>query len=302
MPTESPAVQRAVATDVNFSIGLLSIGLDVAPVRRPNLTKEFTFPLTCPEHDRPTPVKEYYQCEDGHLHREGECGRAWFGTDDDADEAVALTKGDIDLIRCGELADKTIELHVHPAADVEAATIGDESAYRCRPAKKAGAAQRKIYSSLLALAGDPQYALLTEFKVRGGRRLYRLRVHRGQLLLQSLIYPSDLAPTEDLDIPTLERKEQAAVTALLKSAVEPFDPMLYGHDQGSALAAVLKAREADPVAASAPTTAAETGSNVLELLEASLKKQKKIATPSRTPRKATPRPRKAATRAKKKAS
>lgn len=286
-------VQRAVASEVSFNIGLMSAQFDIVPARRTNLGKETETHFICPEpHDPLARVSIEYVCDDGHRHKESELVKAYFGADDDGDKITPVTDEDLKLLRCGSLEEKNLDLHVHPVAQVESTMIPDESAYRVRPPRKAGAKQRELYSLLLLMASDPKYALLGELRFRDGRKLYRLRAFRGQLTLQSLIHPNDLAPVDEIDAPELEKAKVAGAKQLLEASVTDFTADAYGFDYKPILDELIARREDAPVCPVVPINA-ET-SDLMATLEASVKKaRKKVATPSRTPRKSTARSKKA---------
>jgi non-homologous end joining protein Ku len=293
MSNDNLTLQRAVASGVSFNIGLLSSKFDVIPARRENLGKDVETHYVCPEqHDTPARVKVRYLCDQGHTHDENELVTAYFGTEGDSDKIVPLTKDDLADLRCGALDEKNVDLYVHPIAEVEGLTAPDESLYRIRPPKGAGTKQREIYSLLLAMAADPKFALVGELRFRGGRKLYRLRVFRGQLTLQSLIHPHDLAPLDDIDAPDVAKGLTAQAKLLLERSVTPFDPARYGHNSTAALGEILAKREAEPIAAVVPINA--EASDLMARLEASVKTARKVATPSRTARKSSARSKKQA--------
>lgn len=269
--------QRAAATGVRLNIGLMSAEFDLAPARVPNLSKRGATSLVCLDGEKPARVEQYYICSDGHRHREGELGRAYIGTNGDSEKIVPLTPDDVVAIKCGDATDKNIDLTVHPADQVESSTVGDETFYRVRPPKKAGVKQREIYGLLSAMASDETYAIVGRLRLRDSVRLYRLRNFRGQLCLQSLVNPNDLAPNEDIDVPELNESLVAQGKLLVESMATDFDAAEYDRDIEAAMATIVEAREKDPVATgAAPAAAAATKSDIEDLLSASLDNVVKI--------------------------
>lgn len=293
-------MQTAVATGVHFNIGAMSAQMDVVPGRRPNLGKETELHFFCPDkHDTPARVSIQYVCADGHVHTESELGRAYFGAE--GDTPVALSDEDVKQLRCGAIEEKQIDLFVHPIADVEAATVPDESFYRIRPPRKAATQQRKLYALLLRMASDTKLALLGELRFRDGRKLYRLRSFRGQLTLQSLVHPHDLAELDEIDVPELDEKLIELADEVLKASETPFDPAAYGFEAKAVLDEIVARRSDAPLAPVVPINA--EAEDLMAKLQASVAQAKKVASPSRTPRKSTARskktPAKAAAAAKK---
>lgn len=294
MTTTEVTAQKAHAADVKVSLGVSTMPFDLVPVRVPNIGKDTRTVFTCPDHDTPARVKQFYICDDGHQHTERELGNAFIGTSDDGETLVPLTKEDLETVRNGGMDKIAIDLQVHPAAEVEAATIGDEAAYRVRPPKGAGVRQLQNYGVLLELANDETYAIVGELRLKDSRRLYRLRSHRGQLLLQSLIYPQNVAPVDDFEVPEISEALMAQGRAIIESMATPFNADAYGHDAASAMAKIVAERVAHPVVTDTPAEAPEAASDLLGALEASVAKTKgKVATPSRTPRKTAARAKRA---------
>lgn len=288
--TETTTTQRAYAGGVRFNIGLLSNKFDVVPVRVPNLNKS-PIHFICPdEHDEPARVKIQYVCDQGHLHTESELDRAYFGTEKDSTQVVPLDLEDIKMAKCGDLDEKNVDLRVHPREQIESLTAPDESFYRIRPPRDAGENDRKIYALLVAMASDPKLALVGEFRFKDSRKLYYIRPFRGQLSMQSLIHPDDIASVDDIETPVVSKALLTQAAALLKEEATDFDPTAYGFDTAATLAKIVAQREASPEAPAKPAAVAEP-SDLLDKLTQSVKAAR-VAKPSHKARKSTARTRK----------
>lgn len=265
--------QRTYSAGVELSLGMASLRVDLAPIRRTGHSEVGELKFACPEatHKVPTRVEQQYRCSDGHIHQEHELGRMRIVDDE---TVVAVDPTEVVAVRCGTIEKRSMTLAVHPAAEVEAATVADTTAYRCRLPKGPSAAQRELYAVLLTLAADKTKAIVGTLRIRDSRALYRVVVHRGQLTVVSLVPPEDLEPVDEIDVPKPAAKNLATARKLVDELLEPFDSKAYFHDVEAAMAKLVAGKKhnvAVPVAAPAPTAAP---TDLMAALEASLKKSK----------------------------
>lgn len=191
----------------------------------------------------------------------------------DADQVTRVVEVDGILVAVDDeaLAEATetavakgkVLLAAYPASQVEAATRADEACYRLRPMEKGTALS--TYGLLLELASDPEVALVGMMAIRGRAKPYRLVVWRGQLVLQSLIVPSDVAEGERVEAPTNEKVVALGRQVVAESLAE-FDPAALEDGRAARVAAVAEAALSGTPLPAAPAAA----DDMLAALEASL--------------------------------
>jgi non-homologous end joining protein Ku len=266
----SNTTQRTFSSAVELSLGMVSLHVDLAPMRRPNLDRDGELKFACPNpvHRTPEPVQGFFRCRDGHEHRERELGRMRVVDDE---TTIAVNDDEATAVRCGPLDKKGMTLSVHPAAEVEAATIADATAYRCRLPKGASKNQVELYGVLLALVADRTKAYVGTLRVRDSRSVYRLTAHRGQLSLVSLVMPQDLAATDTIDVPKVDAAKVKIAKELADAMLEPFDPTLHYHDVGAAMAELIAGKVKNPSGPVAEPAVAPAEVDWAEMLRASKK-------------------------------
>ena len=156
------------------------------------------------------------------------------------------------------------ELTVHPAADVEAHTWPSGNIYWLRPR-----GNEAHYGLVLELAADPSIALICEITNKGATLLYRLVAHGGALALTELIRPEMLQGLDEMPDVSFDEKLLGMTRSLVDSMSEPFEPAAWADRRKArleALAAQVKQLESAPTA----TPAADTASDLLELLRRSV--------------------------------
>lgn len=274
--TTEAAKQRAYASGVTFTIGGVPIvDVDVVPVKRPNLGKEASFPLACPECDEPTSVKRQYWCSENPEHGPfEEAGLPHLRRT--ASGPVWVTKQDMELAKVGTLPKNEVTWAVHPASEVDGRVMSNGVAYRIRPGSKATRTQREMIAALTDLAADEDVAILGVCRLRSSRQLFRLQVWSGQLMMAGLVHPDDLAATDSLELADdAEARVEAAAERLRDwLPVEPFDPEAYRWDVRAEIDRLL----ADGGAEKPDVPSAEDpGGDVIAFLDAALgsKKTKK---------------------------
>lgn len=281
------ARQRSFASDVGFSIGVMTVQLDVVSQGVPNAKAATAFSLACPiDHGG---VRQHYACDNGHIREDGspftEADLARVRVIDG--ERYPVTKDQIaEVTTSGTVG--SVEFRIHPAHQVDAATRHGGAGYRLRPPRKSSAQVAEVYAVLLHLARRSDLAIVGELAMgRTGSKLYRLSHFDGQLMLDELIRPDELAPVDDIDVAA--RDELLAMAdKLADTLVADFDPSDYRNtakERAVALDERLRSGEAatQPTATPAPAAAS---SDLMAALEASLGEvATKPVTPPRTPRK-----------------
>lgn len=279
---------RATAAGVTIQLGpMFTMQVDLASQRESD-KKDSSFPYACPDHGA-TVVRcnQVYQCQDEkkpHIHPESELLRA---RESDDGKLVHATKDEIAEIRTGALEKGVLELRVHPADEVAGTLRNDGLAYRARPPKKGS---RKPYAVLKALAERDDIALVGWLRLKDSRRLYRVEVWNGQLMLQSLIDVADMRGCDQIALPELAADEVERIGSVIAAGVEPFEPEEYLFDKAAAVAEFVAARADDPDAVPVPVAAAVSAAedaDIISMLEASLAGAKKKAPKKARAKKAT---------------
>lgn len=282
--------QRAAA-HAHLSLGLISIPVDLVSTVEAAKKSATQFNMLCPDCNEPTKPEQFYMCENKHgvnglvttgatPYKAGDLTRRGKIVDGrmieiPADEAKAVKESDDD-------GDAIFTLSRCPAEQVENATLPADLSYRVRPPKIGGTGDkyRQVYSLFYELASDPTQAIIGEITLRKQARLARLITHRGQLVLQLLVRPDDLAPAEHIDLVDLSDKERAMAQALVESVTSDFDTDQYRNLARERAEALIAAKAADPNAVFAPApgkTTATTVDDLTALLEASLANAKGAA-------------------------
>lgn len=273
------ATPRAVVSGIQFTIGFVNMPVDLFSTTLTATKKAASFSLICPDCPEPTKPQQYYICEhshgkDGKLVKDG--GEPYQNGDitrrakEIDKKLIEVTLEEMEAVKETDVEDKTFALSVFDAADVEAATIPDSLSYKVVPAKDASPAVYKMYHLFMGLASDPTKALLGEISVKkGSAKLARLVVFRGQLLVQTLSRPDDLAPADFIETIELSDKEKAQADLLVSSMVEPFDAEVYANKVRARAEALIEAKLNDPdavIAHAAPAAKAPASMDDLEAL------------------------------------
>lgn len=234
-----------------LTFGLVSLPLDVVGMKRPGLSDETGFKQVCPtcltvhvedEDGNPTdavlvtPVKQVNICPVDPKH--GPFGRNEVAKARLLGEALyPVSPEQVAYVEEGNCPDGELDLHRVPRADLDAATYPSGYVYRLRPKKDAASTLGLIFKSVMAIADDPDTALLGQVKLRGLTRLYRFSTWQGQLLIQELIRPDQISVTLD-DHSGIPVDERIAGQLEMVLTPEPFDPEAW-HDEKAARTAEL---------------------------------------------------------------
>ncbi len=267
----SQTSQRSAVSDVSFSLGLLSLRADLVPARLPNTGTATSFSYLCPDCPEPTKPEQKYLCEHGHgPYVAGEIDRRGKKI---GDQLIEVTQEEIAAAKDIGVPDKLFEVLVFPAADVEAATVPDSGVYRIRPVKTADPSMFKMYQLFLEAASNKEVALIGEFALKGIPKMGRLSVFDGQLVVSTLVRPSDVADRDIVPVVEPTEKERAMFAKLIASVTEEFDPATFNNTLRERINALLEAKAADPGAVISTVAAAARPSSdgdLASLLEAML--------------------------------
>ena len=256
--------------NVTVAFGLVSFPVDVMPAITSKTTKArvASTTLVCPTCETEGnlhPLKQRYLCEHDASH--GPFGKADAGTAIQIDgELRAAPAEAVTEARQLEGERGVIDLSVHPAAQVEAHTFSSGNIYRLRPT-----GNESHYGLVAELARNRDIAFLCEVTNKGATLLYRLIERDGALVLTELVRPERVTETDPLPDVSFDPKLLATGESLVTSLDEPFDPAAFEDRRKArleAMAANLRAQ--DPVDEGVDTSAADTATDLLELLRRSV--------------------------------
>lgn len=264
--------QKVVVADLSLSLGLLTAKVDGLSSKLPEASKGSSFNMLCPGCTEPTKLSQGYTCESDHgPYTTGEITRR--GKEVEG-KLVEVSAAEIAAARDTGVETKVFAISVFAAGPVEATTLPGELSYRLRPHKAANSTERKAYNLFLQMAGDESKALIGEVNIKGTPKMARLTVFRGQLLIQTLIRPSDLAPADELELEDPSEKEAAMGRMLVDGVEEEFNPDTYTNVVRARMEA-LTAKAVDPDAPVVEIpTASKPEDDLLAVLEASIAAKK----------------------------
>ena len=202
--------RRAVASNVVLNIGtsLVNLQVDLLSARPSDKTG---FSSLCPSCEDPHAVSERYICSEQAGH--GPFTRSQLKKGREIDKVLySVTDKDEELVKETTITkDEPVRVRIFDAAAVAASTRPTGVSYLLRPLGKTLAS----YAAFAEFVADPKMAFLAEVMVRGSQKLYRLESWNGQLVLQELIRPNELAVAE----PVVEKVSKDA-KAMLKQIIE----------------------------------------------------------------------------------
>lgn len=217
--TESTTQQRAFASDVVVSLGsLLSLSVDVVPIKVPNAIERTSLKSLCPDCEAPTALAQKMVCATHGIATKVDKGRLI-----DKDTLVRLTDEEVEAFKYGGSVEPgTLELHICPASQIESVTRPGESAYRLRLGKKKRSADH--YALLAKLVADGTAAFYGTARLNGkcNNTPFRLEVWGDQLVLQSLLRPEDLAQRDEVPAACPD-KALSMGRLLVEHLIEDFD-------------------------------------------------------------------------------
>lgn len=218
--------QRAFQSGVGFSLfgGMMTMTADVVPIRRPNADKS-TIVTCCPdcaEGGKMVRVREQFFCEIDPKHGPFKRGEGAKGREVGDDEYEPVGIEELAAAREPDLPEKELTLGIFPVAEIESFTRPDGFGYRVRPGKVG--TSMKAYGILMAILEKGEYALVAEANFKSSQKPYRLMLWEGQLVLQSLVRPDDLAERETIEAEMPDKRTMTAVAAWLAENAEAFEP------------------------------------------------------------------------------
>lgn len=175
----------------------------------------------------------------------GECHQARRSDpDDDKSPLVVATKDEIVAAKVGLIEPGVIDFKVHQGWEIDVLTLPGKAAYRLRPAltkkKTVRSQDMEVYAALVELlATCPHIALVGTMRVRDARATYRLSTWGGQLVLNEVLLPSDLADRDRVEA-TVTDEAVAQLRTLIESRMEDFDESVHRFDSKAAVAELIE--------------------------------------------------------------
>jgi len=248
------AEQNAKANNFKLHFGAITVPLDVVVVRRTGSKQETGLKSVCPTCFKSVEGGQRMHCPSDDSHgpfKSTELRKAR----KTPEGLVVLTDEEVKAIKdAGKSEVGSLELQVADRAELEFLTHPDDDAYRLRlPSKNnAGkplkeeeiAAAKKVYDQLLILAQHPTLTLYGVGQIGGGNSTsgYKLTVFKGQLELQSLVRPQDVADADDIPaaepVPLVTEK----MTQLMEAMVAPVDVEAFSDARKEALEQIMMAK------------------------------------------------------------
>lgn len=269
--------QKSIASGIRGTmLGLVSFSFDAVPVGRPNAKKDESFKLLSPAFE---PVSQRYINEAGDLFEQRDLVKGRL-TDDD--KWVAVTPEEVAAAKVGTLEANEITFTVHNAAEVAAATRPGEKAYRLRPSRNSKKnitdADANLYATIRELV-DAQSGLvfIGALRLRDTRKVYRLEVWDGQLVLAELTCDEDLAE-RDVITGTVDEAMADQLGELAGLSVSPWDSSVHRWDVAAAVDELVAAKAGSPYIQKVPVAPVKDD-DLMKVLAAAIaaKKQQEVA-------------------------
>lgn len=263
---------RATMTGATLSLGVMSFQVDLISATRSTknaASDAAKLKSVCPTCTEASPLRQQYYCE---AKQHGPF------TMKDADKAMSkdgvLVKVDIEEVKAvkGVADTKSIDLHIFPAAQVEAHTMPGDAVYRMRPQRNPKATQYATadcqrYALLLQLVADPTLAFIAEVGIKSASRIYRCVAHDGALALVGLVRPEELVPVNLVEMPPLPEVSEALANTgrhMVAECTETFDPAAWADGIQVGL---KKLRESADVVPEAEPESGPAATDLAELLK-----------------------------------
>lgn len=254
-------VQRSVSSSFNIRLGLFNVPVELAPIRKPNTRNGADTKLTniCPHCN--SALGQRYACPEHGNFLISETAKA------------RKTKAGLIPIPPEELvtledprAPGLMEIKVCPADQILGATHPDGNAYRIRPAE---VTPPGFFAALTEAAKDPQRVLygVARLSMRSSSQPFLITMARGQLVLQQIVAPADLAENDDLGSVTVSPEYASMVKQLVTNMTQDFDPSTFEDDKAEKLAAIVESHKDEIITTPAPSAAP---TDLLTALEAAL--------------------------------
>jgi len=259
--------RRAVASNVALTIAnsLVQLQVDLLSARP---TDKTDFTSICPDCPEPHAVSERYICNEDAEH--GPYTRTELAKGREIDKVLyAVSPEDVQASAAPTMTkDDAVLVRVFPSASVNAHVRPTGTSYLLRPVGKTVAA----YAAFAEMVADPKLAFLCEVMVRNGQKLYRIEAWNGQLALQELVRPNELAATEPVVLKT-DKAAKAMLQQIIQNGMEEFNADDFRWVRPEHVAALDERLVSSGGGAVVPTKGKKSttgGEDLMALLQASL--------------------------------
>lgn len=277
-PTEAPK-RRAFLSNLVFELeSWTQLRVDLLSARP---TQDLDFVLLCPEHGEPVKPSQRYICPENENHGPYEQNQLLHGREIEK-TLFFVSDEDYKASKEPEIVDQPIKVHVVPSEQLWASTRPTGSSYLMRPQM----GSETLYAALeRTLSLDPSRSLVCKISIKKClEKLFQLQSWNGQLVLQELCHPNELAPALSVSAEVTDAQVEM-VGKLLKTKEEKFDAHEFRHLGFERIAAIDEKLLANPpVKKKSSKTSKKSAStdSVMADLEASIKKAEKKKTKVRS--------------------
>jgi non-homologous end joining protein Ku len=223
METKEPTTKiKSYVADFTMRLGPIQCNGKLLPVAPGDKISQFK--LCTP--DTFEPVKQFYIPESltdsdliprSKMFTQGQLGRAKMVED----KLVPVPQSEIDAVKTSPLPNNIMTITPHPAKDVRNGMWHSSSSYVFTP---------KIvdewYGTLVSVLRDERYGFIATCVINKSEELCRVSVWRDMIIVEKMIYPSDLNPIEVPDTPANDSLVEMA-SAMVEQISVPFNPDAY---------------------------------------------------------------------------
>lgn len=265
MADKSAAKQRALIGNVNVELfgSLFSFPVDVVPERHAYKSLEAVTTI-CPACDTPTRLHQRSLCLANPEHgpyRDTEVAKAL----DIEGQLARITTEQREALTAPDIEERQLKVRYVPAAGLDAVTMPGEALYRLRP--KRPSAAYSLLRTLIVTRTD--VAMVGELVVKGGQKLYRLIVWRGQVMAQERIRPDALYDVDEIADVEYGKAEWDMAVSLMEERLTEFLADEFRSRPEQRARDLIAEKAPDAVAVTDPDQPTSQGSDLTALLELS---------------------------------
>lgn len=261
--SDKPAVERAYASGVQISLGLVNMLGELVTLKVPNAGKGEQFSYVCPKCDEPHKLSQKYLCNDDPSHGPysiSECDR---GKEVDG-KMVRFTTEQVSATKASVLPEKTFALQIHHRADIENATYPSGNAYLFRPT-----GNLPFYMLLREMIRRrPELMFVAKANLRKSDSFVQVDLGLdGQLMIRELVWPEDMKTFEAPAEEAVDEKFVAQFDQLVEALIsDEFNAEEYKKDSRLRIAELVESGGTEP----SGTVAKPPAQDLTQLLEAAL--------------------------------
>lgn len=262
-----PKVKSYVA-DFTLLLGPIMASGKLMTIKSGDADEYKEFVSICPEESHKEPVLvqggQRYVCQETilldrdkwHVHTQSELSKA----KQVGDDLIAMSPEEIAEAKKSTLDPNVLRLTVHPKEEVWNSTWLQGNAYVFVPK-----VANEFYALMVRLIQDSGKAFVGLCNLRNSEGLFRLDVWRDLIVVQKLLEPDGINPTEPVTA-DCEQEDLEGFLAVLDKKVKPFDPTSYTTSTRERLEALTAALT--PTSGAAVTTKEATKEQKKSLADA----------------------------------